>query len=404
MATVRKEDCACPKAKKTTCRHKPWKVRYRGPGGRVGKQLEASFKLKEQADDFAKKVERDKAIGTYIDPKQTGRLFSDVWKEWVAAGMREPSTLSSYDSIYRNHLEKVFGSRPIGSITSKDIAEWKRDQDERAAASTAHHRMVVLKTIFRYAHETEVIPRNPALNQRQRGRAVPIARQVKPTEIPTTGEVQALFEAMRGPLKASIWIQAGSGARVGESLAVSRTSLKATPGLLRLWQQLTTHGVNEGKGRGAAFKDELKWSRQGRVTPLSYTVQQAIDRHLEEFGTWGEHGWLFQSPKYAGQPISFKSYADHWSKALEKAGLKGSGYTPKSLRHYFASVCIAGGVPLYEVAQWMGHSSTRVTETTYAHLLADAPNRTMDAVEVAILEHARTVMADRPVMLAVDAA
>ncbi|MGN7135841.1 tyrosine-type recombinase/integrase [Streptomyces pseudogriseolus] len=401
MASIRKVDCACPKAKKATCRHKPWKVRYRGPGGRVGKQLEASFKLKSQADEFAAKVERDKQVGTYIDPKQTGRLFSDVWEEWLAAGTREPSTLASYGSTYRNHLAPVFGWRAIGSITSKDIADWKRDQDERYAASTAHHRMVVLKTIFRYAHEMEIIPRNPALSQRQRGRATPIARQVKPTEIPTTGQVEDIFEAMWGPLKASVWIQAGSGARVGESLAVSRTSLGAVPGMLKLWQQLHTHGTNHGKGRGVGFKDELKWSREARMTPLSYTVQQAVDRHLEEYGSWGEHGWLFQSPKFADQPISFKSYADHWTKALKKAGLEGSGFTPKSLRHYFASVCIAGGVPLYEVAQWMGHKSTRVTEATYAHLLADAPNRTMDAVEVAILEHARTVMAERPVLTAV---
>lgn len=404
MAKVWKEECACPKAKKPTCRHKPWKVRYRAPGGRSGKQLEASFKLKDQADEFAIKVERDKQVGTYIDPKQTGRMFSDVWEEWLTAGRREPSTLASYGSTYRNHFEKQFGGRPIGGITSKDVADWKRYQDENYAVSTAHHRMVVLKTVFRYAHEMEIIPRNPTLGQRQRGRTTPIARQVKPTEIPTTGQVQALNDAMWGPLRASIWIQAGSGARVGESLAVSRTSLEDEPGMLKLWQQLTTHGKNDGKSRGAAFKDELKWSREARRTPLSYTVQQAVEAHVEEFGTWGEHGWLFESPKYRDQPISFASYAHHWTKALEKAGLGDSGFTPKSLRHYFASVCIAGGVPLYEVAQWMGHKSTRVTEATYTHLLKDAHLRTMDAVEVAILEHARTVMAAHPVVMAVEAA
>lgn len=388
MAKVWKVDCACPKAKKPTCRHKPWKVRYRSPGGRAGKQLEVSFKLKEQADEFATKVERDKQVGTYIDPKQTGRLFSDVWAEWLSVGPREPSTLASYDSTYRNHFARTFGDRPIGAITSKDIADWKKWQDENYAPSTAHHRLVVLKTVFRYAHEMEIIPRNPALSQRQRGRPTPIARQVKPTEIPSTGEVEKIFEAMWGPLRATVWLQAGSGARVGESLAVSRTSLEAQPGMLKIWQQLTTHGKNAGKSRGAAFKDELKWSREHRWAPLSYTVQQAVERHMEEYGTWGEHGWLFESPKFRDQPVSFAAYSNHWRRALEKVGLEGQ-YTPKSLRHYFASVCIGGGVPLYEVAQWMGHTSTRITETVYAHLLKDAPNRTMDAVELAILEHAQ---------------
>ncbi|WP_151773865.1 N-terminal phage integrase SAM-like domain-containing protein [Streptomyces abyssomicinicus] len=149
MAKIWKVDCACPKAKKSICRHKPWKVRYRDPGGRVGKQLEVSFKLKNQAEDFAGKVEREKAVGTYIDPKQSGRLMEDVWNEWLSIGNREPSTLASYRGVYRKHIEPVFGGRTIGSITSQDIAEWRAGQEAAGLApATVHRHYVVLKAAF----------------------------------------------------------------------------------------------------------------------------------------------------------------------------------------------------------------------------------------------------------------
>jgi integrase len=40
-----------------------------------------------------------------------------------------------------------------------------------------------------------------------------------------------------------------------------------------------------------------------------------------------------------------------------------------ALRHTYASLCIAAGRPMFEVARFMGHASPRTTETVYAHLL-----------------------------------
>ncbi|MER5479232.1 tyrosine-type recombinase/integrase [Streptomyces sp. NPDC002734] len=280
--------------------------------------------------------------------------------------------------------------RVIGSITSQDIAEWRAGQEAAGLApATVHRHYVVLKAAFIYAHEMEIIPRNPTLATKRRGRAPSLIKPVRGRDIPSTKEVQDIFEAMWGPLKASVWLMAGTGARPGEALAVSRSSLEAPDGLLKLWQQVTSFSGNETKGRATGFKNELKWSREPRFVPYSYTVQLAVERHMAEFGTWGEHGWLFESPKCKNQPFSLKGYDTRWKRALRDAGLEHTGCTPKSLRHYFASVCIAGGVPVFEVAKWLGHKGTRVTEATYVHLLADAHLRSTDAIELAIVENAQ---------------
>ena len=50
----------------------------------------------------------------------------------------------------------------------------------------------------------------------------------------------------------------------------------------------------------------------------------------------------------------------------EKAGL--GRWHPHELRHSAASLLSAAGVPLEEVADVLGHASTRVTSATYRHL------------------------------------
>lgn len=39
-----------------------------------------------------------------------------------------------------------------------------------------------------------------------------------------------------------------------------------------------------------------------------------------------------------------------------------------NLRHTFASICSANGIPVERVSGWMGHSSIVITWTTYTHL------------------------------------
>jgi integrase len=51
------------------------------------------------------------------------------------------------------------------------------------------------------------------------------------------------------------------------------------------------------------------------------------------------------------------------------------------LRHSFASMLIAKGVPLKVVSRAMGHSSVAITEKVYAHL---DPERSLDAIRDAL--------------------
>ncbi len=51
-----------------------------------------------------------------------------------------------------------------------------------------------------------------------------------------------------------------------------------------------------------------------------------------------------------------------------------------ALRHTYASLMIAAGRPMFEIARFMGHAKPSTTETVYAHLIADDHSDAMDAL------------------------
>src|SRR5215218_2652627 len=80
-------------------------------------------------------------------------------------------------------------------------------------------------------------------------------------------------------------------------------------------------------------------------------------------------GLLFPSPR--GRPWNVRNfYRNTWEPARKKAGVS---FTLYDLRHTFASRLLAAGIPVVEVAAWMGHSlragGAEVNTTTrmYAH-------------------------------------
>ena len=50
---------------------------------------------------------------------------------------------------------------------------------------------------------------------------------------------------------------------------------------------------------------------------------------------------------------------------LDKAGLVGTDWTPRELRHSFVSLLSAHDIPIENISRLVGHTNTVVTETVY---------------------------------------
>jgi integrase len=98
---------------------------------------------------------------------------------------------------------------------------------------------------------------------------------------------------------------------------------------------------------------------------LELILRQAADR--AKAGTaWVENSLAFC--RSTGNPLTDHDVWLQFRRITEKAGL-GTDWSPRELRHTFVSLLSDSGVPIEQIADAVGHSSTSTTENVYRHQL-----------------------------------
>ena len=376
MATVLKK-CECDTPK---CAH-PWTVRYREPGGRQGSKREKSFRLKREADAFAIKVESDKNEGVFLDPNR-GQLPVKAWAaDWLSRHVVSESTQRNYQGFIDNHLIPSMGRKTILGVTSADVRKLQADMAKTLAASTVNDRMNCLRAMMRTAVSEKRIPESPCTDVKPLKTGT---TEVDPDEIPTLAEVNAIAAAMSPQYRLSVWLMAGAGLRISEALGFSAECKR--DGFVRLRRQISSK-ANQESCRTRLVPLKHRTADEYRDVPIPLFLADDIAAHVDEWGTVTVEGLeVLFSPRDRGKGYmpTASTFGYHWRKALAAAGLESSGYTPHSLRHFFASTALAGGIPLLEVSRWLGHRSIKITADTYGHLTADAPERCRQIMQDAL--------------------
>ncbi|MCX5415912.1 tyrosine-type recombinase/integrase [Streptomyces sp. NBC_00059] len=94
------------------------------------------------------------------------------------------------------------------------------------------------------------------------------------------------------------------------------------------------------------------------------SVREAIERHEKKYGSTRE-GYLLCGPGgYYTEPMERRRIRSLFASLPAVDGLGMYGF-----RHYFASNALGRGIPITDVAEWMGHKSIEETYRTYRHLM-----------------------------------
>lgn len=151
-------------------------------------------------------------------------------------------------------------------------------------------------------------------------------------------------------------------------IAVAIHLMLATAGRVGAILDLTWLRVDFERGQVNLRSDSIG-PRKGRaVVPMNATLRSVLDQARQ--AALSEH-----VVEYAGGPV--KSIRKGFMAAVERAGL--TGVSPHTLRHTAAVHMAAGGVPMSKISQYLGHSSTALTERTYARY---APDHLTDAAAI----------------------
>ncbi len=312
-----------------------------------------------------------------------------VWAvEWLERRVIGESTRRNYGEFIRNHLAPRLGGKPLAGLARRDFEKFVKDiyrGGAGLAASTMNDRMVMVAAIMEAAVVDKRITENPA-------RGIRISRRdavaVDEGEVPTPAEVDLIAAHIAPQFRLTVYLQSGTGQRPSEALAFSTECRR--PGYVRIrWQVSAKAHRKDCQTPFVPLKHRLE--KECRDVPTAQFIEQEIDAHLLKWkpvpvvfaGQKGKRIRLetFFAPRQPGAGVmpSIASYGYQFKKACLSAGLVDldgdAKYTPRSLRHFFASTALANGVPIHEVSRWLGHRSVKTTVDIYGHLLPSAWDR-----------------------------
>jgi integrase len=162
-----------------------------------------------------------------------------------------------------------------------------------------------------------------------------------------------------------------AGLRQGEAFGLALDRIDLATGMITVNQQVV---IIDRRPVLAAPKATSSL----RDVPMPRFLQAAIEAHAERLSiVQGDE--LFRTSR--GTLLRRDYYnREIWKPAIATAGLPGKT-TFHDLRHTFASTALAGGVPISEVSQWLGHKSITTTVDLYGHLVPEASGRARDALD-----------------------
>ena len=216
MARIFKR-CPCPEDQWESCPHQ-WVVRYRTTGGRSSRQREQSFgdDLRE-AEDFALKVEHDKRARVFVDPKAGRALFRDEAGTWLDQHLGADTSIATYRSVLRAHIDPAIGGKPIGAIRREDIkaliAAMHRKGLSASRIGCAH---LVISAVLAEAVRDKKLAESPCT-----GIQLPGVVTAADFILPAHAQVEAVAAGLPPDWAATVWLMHGCGLRIGEALAVS---------------------------------------------------------------------------------------------------------------------------------------------------------------------------------------
>jgi integrase len=374
-------------------RGKRWLAVWLDPDGREKSQACAT---KSEADRHGAAMETDRNRGDYIDPSAGKVRFDEIGQRWLSSRLVDPSTTIQYESKWRLHVEPAFGRRQVKSIRPSEIAAWLAKIDSSFGPSTARSALLVLQGALDQAVADETIKRNPAKSK--------VVKRPSTAQSAVTAwadeTVAKLIDAHPAMFEAIPVIGAGCGLRQGEIFGLALEDFDFDEQVIRVRRQI------KKLGKESVFA--LPKNDQERTVPMANGVAQIVSKHV---AMYKPEPYSLPWEKLDGRPLTvnllFRWTDDKhirargydeliWKPALAEASVipapekdrrdrrkyitdRKSGM--HALRHYYASVTLADGVNIKELAEYLGHHDPGFTLRLYTHMLPMSHERARSAID-----------------------
>jgi integrase len=330
---------------------KPYTVRYQD-GGR---QRERSFVTRAEAAAFRTDADHAQRYDTGIDDKAGRQPFGECALAYLARLPVAPRSRATYGEVYNVHIAPALGMRTLAQVA--------QDRDAVADMLTAGTLGGMSISRRRAARRIVIGTLDEAVKAgkiaRHRCADIELA-----DHSPRNGHDGFIFPShaqvaqVADAAGVAVWLMRGCGLRIEEALAVERADFRDGGTVLR---------VSGQADRDGSAKVALKYRKAGQFRDIPCPAW-----------LWDKVRGLPAGPLCPGtgdrRYAPYSTTLHRFTRAARSAGI-AAGFTPHSLRHAFASALLGRGVPLSDLATWLGHRDINTTFATYHHLVPSAAPR-----------------------------
>jgi integrase len=361
-------------------------------------------------------AQTDSTRGEFYDPRDgTITLDAYVRNHWWPTTRYPPTTKASVKSKVFNHILPHAGALSLNRIGFEEIRAWQtraeRDIDVGTLVVTWAH----FSSIMQAAFKAKRIPANPFRDDELRAPRLPKSKALAwPQET-----VLAIRSALPERYRIFVDLAVGAGLRQGETFAFSPDDVDGED--INVVRQIVKVG-----GRFAFAPPK---GNKERVAPCAPELAKAVKEYANRFPSvavtlpwvdpdrpnlaWDERPKctvrLLVTTQFTaganGGAVTRDTFNDRqWKPALRDVGLidapdvtwheptngkqpwrKEVWAMPREfgfhvLRHTFASVVLAEGETITQLAAWLGHSDPAFTLRTYVHFMPKSGSRGREAI------------------------
>ncbi len=349
-----------------------------------GKRIRRYYTFKGTKRDAERELRR---LLTQLEggpmPSNERIKLHDWFPRWIEEygilqGWRQ-STFDRYNGVIREHLIPALGNVEVDELSGRHV---QRLQVALIKNGMHPKGVQLVRTVLSGAVNYAIAMGCARYNPVREVKAPQIPRkEIVPPSAATVQSMLKIAEEEGHPLFATIFIQACTGIRRGEVLALTWDTVDLDKGEIRVERSV-------GRRSPGLVVDPPKSERGRRTIILPPIAVEVLRRHLDR---QNEHKGKFHEI-YEDNNLVF---ADDIGRFINPMNLtravnslaKRAGQPnmrDHDLRHFHVSLALGLNVPITEVSARAGHSNPSITWREYAHLLPGSTLQAPDAINTAM--------------------
>lgn len=335
-----------------------WRVFYRPAGGyQTSKSFDSLDAARRFHTERVQEAQRARDGLSRPAPRHTPSVREFVERRFLPRYSGSTGTMYAGCFQALERADREFMGLPIGVITKADIEIALARLDGLYAPSTVNKVRSAVSAVLNRAADDGLVER---LTVR-----IPKRKVQRPQRPPSPAELGLVVKALPERHRAPVLVAAAAGLRSGELRALSPDDIG---GLV--------HDLRRGWHRGEgpySITVRRQLDRMGRELslPKSSASQRTIAVIDEVVDTIADHLNAHGTGTVQGQVLLWPGQSETLRKAVVRASMRTLGRPIKvhTLRRFYGTQLVYGGVPVHDIQADLGHADPAVTMTWYLSAL-----------------------------------